>query len=150
MIEIRSASMEEFGIIFERLKEIPMQWEDIDPARSLFHAAFDGEAIVGFARFEPDERGALLGSLYVEPAYRKAGLGQAIVEYAEELTRQRGLPQLFVFSTEAGGFFQRLGFVETPVEWTVQTIPHSPQVEWYVQHPHYLAEEVTYVKQVAT
>lgn len=148
MIEIRPASAAEFLAIFERLKTIPMQWADIDPVRSLFQAAFDGDHIVGFARFEPDEHGALLGSLYVEPAYRKAGLGQAIVEYVEELTRQRGLTQLFVFSTEAGGFFQRLGFVETPVEKTVQTIPHSPQVEWYVQHPHYLAEEVTYVKHV--
>ncbi len=134
MIEIRPASAEEFLAIFERLKTIPMQWEDVVPIRSLFHAAFDKDAIVGFARFEP--------------AYRKAGLGQAIVEYAEELTRQRALPLLFVFSTEAEGFFQRLGFVEAPVELTVQTIPHSPQVEWYVRHPHYLAEEVTYVKQV--
>ncbi|KAB2863569.1 MAG: GNAT family N-acetyltransferase [Anaerolineae bacterium] len=148
MIEIRPASAEQFLAIFERLKAIPMQWEDIDSARSLFQAAFDGDSIIGFARFEPDERGALLGSLFVEPAYRKAGLGQAIVEYVEELTRQRGLSQLFVFSTEAGGFFQRLGFVEIPVEVTVQTIPHSPQVEWYVRHPHYLAEEVTYVKHV--
>lgn len=146
MIEIRPTSAEEFLAIFERLKAIPMQWEDVDPARSLFHAAFDGDAIVGFARFEPDERGALLGSLYVEPAYRKVGLGQAIVEYIEKLTHQCSLSRLFVFSTEAGGFFQRLGFVETPVELTVQTIPHAPQVEWYVRHPHYLAEEVTYVK----
>lgn len=148
MIEIRPASPEELLAIFERLKTIPMQWADIDPARSLFQAAFDGDTIIGFARFEPDEHGALLGSLYVEPAYRKAGVGQAIVEYVAELTHQRGLSQLFVFSTEAGGFFQRLGFVETPVELTVQTIPHSPQVEWYVRHPQYLAEEVTYVKQV--
>ncbi|MBI5931829.1 MAG: GNAT family N-acetyltransferase [Chloroflexi bacterium] len=146
MMEIRSASPDEFSIIYARLKTIPMLWEDVDPARSLFQAAFDQDTIIGFARFEPDEQGALLGSLYVEPAYRKAGTGQAIVEYIEQLTRRRNIPQLFVFSTEAGGFFQRLDFVETPVELTVKTIPHSPQVEWYMRHPHYLAEEVTYVK----
>jgi N-acetylglutamate synthase-like GNAT family acetyltransferase len=146
MAEIRPATESEAEYVVERLKAVDMMWEDVDPARSFFHVALSENAIIGFVRFEPCAKGALLGSLYVEPEYRKARLGQALVEYIENETRRQAISQIFLFSTEAGGFFQRLGYVEVPVADTVQAIPDAPQVKWYVARPDLLAEEITFAK----
>jgi amino-acid N-acetyltransferase len=146
MTEIRPATEAEAQYVVERLKAVDMMWEDVDPARSFFHVARRENAIIGFVRFEPSVNGALLGSLYVEPEHRKAGLGQTLVEYIENESRRRAIPQIFLFSTEAGGFFQRLGYVEVPVADTVQAISDAPQVKWYVARPDLLAEEITFAK----
>lgn len=146
MTEIRPATDAEARYVVERLKAVDMMWEDVDPTHSFFHVALSENAVIGFVRFEPCAKGALLGSLYVEPEYRKAGLGQSLVEYIENETRQQVIPQVFLFSTEAGGFFQRLGYVEVSVADTVQIIPDAPQVKWYVARPDLLAEEITFAK----
>jgi N-acetylglutamate synthase-like GNAT family acetyltransferase len=146
MISIHHATNDEFAYVVNRLKAVDMMWEDIDPARSQFWVAEQDGKIMGFARLELRQGGALMGSLYVEPAYRKAGLGRAIAERVEAEAREQGRTHLYVFSTGAGAFFLKHGYVEVPVLSVVTAIPDSPQVEWYVARPEELAAEVTYGK----
>ena len=53
---------------------------------------------------------ALLRSLAVEPEARGAGLGRALVAAAEVHARSRGVRSLYLLTTTAAGFFERLGY----------------------------------------
>ncbi|WP_423746536.1 GNAT family N-acetyltransferase [Haladaptatus sp. SPP-AMP-3] len=127
-----------------------MMWEDVDLERSMFWGARRGDDITGVVRLELDLPHALLGSLYVELEYREQGLGRRLVRYIETEAMDRDVERLFLFSTEAGGFFQELSYDEVAVDETVDAVPEVPQVEWYRNHPNLLQQEVTFVKEFAT
>lgn len=146
IIQIRPATEAETNYIRFRLKVVGMMWQDIHRVRSDFWVAEDGGEVVGFARLEWGAEGALLGSLYVEPEYRNGGLGRVLVQRLEAEVYKRGRKQMMLFSTDAGEFFTRLGYVETPVTQTVEMMSDTPQVGWYLRHPDLLAEEISYSK----
>jgi hypothetical protein len=49
-----------------------------------------------------------------------------------------------LFSTDAGGFFERHGFTPVAVDDVIAAIPGLPQVEYYRARPEQLAREVAY------
>ncbi len=57
---------------------------------------------------------AELTELYVEEAYRRQGLGRALVEYAERLARQVGAEEIFILTgagnAGAQAFYRTLGY----------------------------------------
>ena len=53
---------------------------------------------------------ALLRSLAVSPAHRGHGLAQQLVAFAEQLAASRGVGTLFLLTTTAPAFFDKLGF----------------------------------------
>jgi amino-acid N-acetyltransferase len=55
-------------------------------------------------------RVALLRSLAVAPEYRGMGCGRALVAKAESYARLRGVTQLYLLTTTAWRFFERLGY----------------------------------------
>jgi amino-acid N-acetyltransferase len=59
---------------------------------------------------------ALLRSLAVAAASRSSGLGRALVIHAEEHARASGASSLYLLTTTAETFFQRLGYVAAPRE----------------------------------
>lgn len=146
IVRIRPATEAETNYVRFRLKVVGMIWQDVNPVRSNFWVAEDGGEVVGFARLEFGVSGALMGSLYVEPDYRNGGLGQMLVQRLEMEAARRGRKQLYLFSTDAGNFFTRLGYVKVPVSQTIEAIGDTPQVEWYLRQPDLLAKEVTYTK----
>lgn len=131
-----------------RLQEVGMMWEDVDLERSMFWGVRSGDDLTGFVRLELDLPHALLGSLYVEPEYREQGLGRRLVRYIETEAVDRDVERLFLFSTEAGEFFQELSYDEVAVDETVDAVAKAPQVEWYRDHPDLLQKEVTFVKEL--
>jgi amino-acid N-acetyltransferase len=56
----------------------------------------------------------LLRSLAVSPACRNAGLGRALVSSAESWAAGRGVDTLYLLTTTAAGFFERLGYETLP------------------------------------
>ena len=82
-------------------------------------AEVDGQA-VGFAclRVVPNlfyaEMYAELTELYIEPDFRRRGLGRALVTYAEELARERGAKGLKILTgddnDEGQGLYRRMGY----------------------------------------
>lgn len=84
--------------------------------------AFDGESacgIVGSYR-EPErwERAQVI-SMWVDPEYRRAGLGKALIDAVVEWNRERGVSELVLMVTSvnatAMAFYERLGFSKTGV-----------------------------------
>ena len=67
-------------------------------------------APVGIVGLEFCEEDALLRSLVVAPASRRAGLGAALVDRAEEHARSRGSRLVFLLTTTAENFFKRRGY----------------------------------------
>ena len=67
--------------------------------------------IVGVQFYGTD---ALLRSLVVLPAHRAQGVGQRLVERAEQHARQRGAVTLYLLTTTAESFFRSRDYVAIP------------------------------------
>lgn len=149
---IRDEMAGETARIRDRLAAVGMVHEDIDPDRSRFWVAErtgsepDADSIVGTVRLELDAPNALLGSLYVAPDHRDHGLGGALITRIEREARSREITTLYLFSTDAGAYFEARGYEETPVEETVAAVSNTPQAEYYRARPELLANEVTFRK----
>ncbi|WP_315704047.1 MULTISPECIES: GNAT family N-acetyltransferase [unclassified Bradyrhizobium] len=51
-----------------------------------------------------------LAGLFVVPEHRRKGAGAVLVRAIEDQARQRGFPRLHLYTTEAAGFYARLGW----------------------------------------
>lgn len=110
----------------------PAERRDADRVRALLSAAglpadlsaewFPVQAIValrrgevvGVAAFERAEDHALLRSVAVEGAERGSGLGGALVADRLAAARAAGCRSVHLLTTDATGYFARLGFVAVP------------------------------------
>lgn len=81
-----------------------------EPGVRLF-AFREGDATVGYAGLEVYGTDALLRSVVVDPARRRAGLGRAVVEATLAEARRLGATRAFLLTTTAKAYFERLGFV---------------------------------------
>jgi amino-acid N-acetyltransferase len=80
--------------------------------------------IVGMQFYGPD---ALLRSLVVASAQRKQGLGQRLVEEAEQHARERGATTVYLLTTTAEAFFRSRGYVVTPRDNAPPAIRSTPE-----------------------
>ncbi len=71
------------------------------------------ERMVGFSIVLPlAERLAELDGLFVEPEFKRRGLGRALLQDAFSMARARGVRRIEVTSNlEAVGFYEKIGFV---------------------------------------
>jgi amino-acid N-acetyltransferase len=63
--------------------------------------------LIGLEMYHPD---ALLRSLAVAPAARRAGMGSALLEYAERHARANDIETLYLLTTTARSFFEGRGY----------------------------------------
>lgn len=76
-----------------------------------FRVAAGGDGrLAGGVGLEIVDGAALLRSLVVDPARRGTGLGHALVDSALELARERGVAGVWLLTTTADRFFERLGW----------------------------------------
>jgi len=70
----------------------------------------DGDATIGYAGLEVYGTDALLRSVVVDPARRRAGAGRSIVEATLAEARALGATRVYLLTTSAKAYFERLGF----------------------------------------
>ena len=87
--------------------------------------------LLGVVGLEFGDGVALLRSAAVSPAARGGGIGAALTERALAEAQAAGCACVYLFSTGAGPYWQRFGFVEVPVSELVAALPHAPQVLRY-------------------
>jgi amino-acid N-acetyltransferase len=80
--------------------------------------------IVGLQFYGAD---ALLRSLVVSSAHRAQGLGQRLVEHAEQHARMRGATTIYLLTTTAEHFFRARGYVVTPRASAPPAIRSTPE-----------------------
>ena len=110
-IELRPARSADFDSIARLLSAVDLPVEDLNVTMlDGFVVATDGEVRVGVVGLEIHESNALLRSLAVEPQRRSRGLGARLVDAIETEARARGVAALYLLTTTATPFFERLGY----------------------------------------
>ena len=90
-------------------------------------ASLDG-APAGCIGLEHGEGVSLLRSASVLPALRRRGLGRALALSALTYASLRGDQVLYLFSSDAGPFWQQFGFVPVDSSEVSSALPSAPQV----------------------
>jgi N-acetylglutamate synthase-like GNAT family acetyltransferase len=128
----------------EILASAAMMTEGIEWPAACYILAFNGDDAIGVIGVEAKIDAALIRSLYVMPSMRQRGIGAALLAAARKAAHTRGARHLYLFSTGAGSFFERQGFVAADVASVIAALPGVPQVEHYRARPDELAREVAY------
>ena len=70
-----------------------------------------GTCLLVESEIEPDhDVSPWLAGLFVVPEYRRKGAGAALVRAIEDQARQRELSRVYLYTTDAVGFYKRLGW----------------------------------------
>ena len=121
-----------------------MLTDGIEWPAACYLLAFYGNDAVGVIGVEPQIDAALIRSLYVIDSMRRRGIGAALVAAARKAAHTRGARHLYLFSTDAGDFFMRLGFEPAALADVIAALPGVPQVEYYRARPAELARELVF------
>ncbi|WP_454017677.1 GNAT family N-acetyltransferase [Azospirillum sp. Marseille-Q6669] len=78
------------------------------PGRRFWRVA-DGDDLLGYGGLEADGPDGLLRSVVVPPARRRSVAGKAVVAALSDEARRLGVERLWLLTTGAAGFFERLG-----------------------------------------
>jgi predicted GNAT family N-acyltransferase len=99
-----------------------MEW-DADDTGAVHLLAINGQGeAIGCARLLPDGH---IGRMAVLPAWRRHGIGRALLAAAMQAAQTRGLTTLRLSAqTHAAGFYERAGFVVVGDEYEEAGIPH--------------------------
>jgi amino-acid N-acetyltransferase len=101
----------ERGALKAALSKAQLPVEDIEaPGRLFWRFETRDEVPVGFGGLEIHGEDALLRSLVTLPPVRRRGFGSAIVAALEFEARLHGCGRLWLITTAAADFFQRLGY----------------------------------------
>lgn len=131
-------------VVRKMLSAAGMIVEGLEWPPACYLVAYFGTEPVGVIGVEPSLDAALLRSLCVADAMRGRGIGGELVAAARKAAHTRGARSLYLFSTDAGDFFKRFGFVEVPVMQLIAALGAAPQVKYYVARPDELAREVAW------
>lgn len=87
--------------------------------------------LVGTCGIEAGEGCALLRSVGVMESWRGRGIAERLIGSALLEATRLGLRDVYLFSKDTGGYFERLGWREVPVAQAAARLPQAPQVRRY-------------------
>ena len=109
--ELRPAKPAQFDAIAGLLSAAELPVEDLNVTMlDAFIVATEGDVCVGVVGLEIYESNALLRSLAVEQQNRSRGLGARLVDAIETEVQTRGVTALYLLTTTAITFFERVGY----------------------------------------
>ncbi len=97
----------EFGAMVAALFAAELPTEDLKDSETRCYMLGEGQAFGGVTMLGPI---GLLRSVVVPSALRSAGSGSALVHELVTLARAAGIRELWLLTTSAEPFFERLGF----------------------------------------
>ena len=108
-LELKPARPAQFDAIAGLLSAAELPVEDLNVAMlDAFVVATEGEVCV--VGLDINESNALLRSLAVEQQHRSRGLGARLVDAIETEAQARGVTALYLLTTTATTFFERVGY----------------------------------------
>jgi len=134
----------DIALVRAMLADAGMITEGLEWPPACYLVAYFGTDPVGVIGVEPSLDAALIRSVFVIDEMRGRGIGTELFAAARKAAHTRGARTLYLFSTDAGDFFKRFGFVEVPVGELVAALSGVPEVKYYVARPEELAREVAW------
>jgi amino-acid N-acetyltransferase len=122
---LRQATIEDAGGILRLIEPLEAEGILVKRSRELLEMEIENfsvldhdGAILGCAALYPfdDEHAAELACLAVDPRYRNAGRGEALLKHIETRAKQNSVRNLFVLSTRTAHWFLERGYEETGVD----------------------------------
>ena len=108
--QLAHATHADLPAVLALLRQSDLLETGVSEAIERFQMARLDSQVVGCAGLEIYAEAGLLRSVAVEPSARNAGLGAALVRTVVATAREAGLRELYLLTTTAPGFFERLGF----------------------------------------
>jgi arsenate reductase len=100
----------------------------LDQFPAAYALARRGGEVAGVAGLETYGSVGLLRSVAVVPTLRRSGVGRALVADRLAAARARGLTAVYLLTTTAAGYFEKLGFAPTPREGAPAELAASPEL----------------------
>lgn len=126
---IREAVANDHDTIFGLLEDADLVTNDIlVPGSRYWLAVAENGAVIGVIGAEYGTDSALMRSVLVTPEHRGEGIGAALVQTLFVSCRASGHHRIYCFSTDAGAYWLKTGFVEVPVSEIEAALPDAPQV----------------------
>lgn len=114
MVDLRNAAPSDLEAVTSLLREAGLPAEGVeDQFPAQYQVATAEGSVVGVAGLELHGRAGLFRSLAVRPTFRGTGVGTALIRERTEYARDLGLSQVFLLTTTAAGYFEKLGFRRT-------------------------------------
>lgn len=107
------------GRSVRRTKLVARTYEDIQSRINDFRVMTIDDNVVGCVALHeyPEEHTAEVACLYVKQAHEGRGYGVELVQHAEKMAVERGIPRVFALTNRAADFFsKRLGYSAATVE----------------------------------
>lgn len=124
--EIAIARIRRAVFIEEQAVPEELEWETTDPQCHWFVAATADQALIGIVRLTDSAR---IGRMAVLPAWRRCGVGKALLAAVLQAARELGFAQVQLSAqTHAIGFYARQGFLAQGPEYLDAGIPHRSMV----------------------
>ncbi len=110
-VQMRPAAPDDLPSVLSLLGKanLPTQGVDSGALSDFIVAQRDGK-LVGVVGLEIYRESALLRSAAVDPGWRGTGIGRALIERALDLSRERGIQDVYLLTTTAEHYFPRFGF----------------------------------------
>lgn len=121
---LRDATIDDVGAILQLLQPLEEEGILVRRSRELLEREIDrfvvlehDHLIIGCAALYPfaDEKTAELACLAIQPAYRRHGYGDALLNHISGEARAQGLSKLIVLTTRTAHWFVERGFTEADV-----------------------------------
>ena len=121
---LRDATIDDVGGILQLLQPLEAEGILVRRSRELLEREIErfvvlehDHRIIGCAALYPfpDEKTAELACLAIQPAYRRHGYGDALLQHISAEARVQGLRKLIVLTTRTAHWFVERGFTETDV-----------------------------------
>jgi len=109
-VKFAVASPSALGPIRALLGRLHLPAEDVGQQNQTFLTAHAGAELVGCVGLERYGSDALVRSLAVVPRMQGAGLGKALYLRARDESRRAGTRELYLLTTTAAPFFEKVGF----------------------------------------
>lgn len=109
-ISINAATLADVPRICELLSANNLPTAGVEENWKTFVVARNSEGIIGCGGAEAYQFAALIRSIAVENAHRKAGLGRRIVRQLLDRLASRGLREFYLLTTDAEEYFRKRGF----------------------------------------
>ena len=142
---VRPATERDLPVILHVLSTVGLATTSVNMTDSTYWIALLSGRPVGVIGLERAENASLLRSAAVLPEARALGVGRALVQSALTLATLRGDQAVYLFSRDAGAYWQRYGFQEVPVATLTQALANTSQVRSGVTRG-WITEEVAWRK----